>query len=87
MKQVNLRKRALSFLLSAAMLVGLLPAHALAADPQPVPTAQPQTATATVEVTYTDVNRTSAEIRYHKKGISADPVNLIFLVDVAVTGR
>ena len=87
MKQVNLRKRALSFLLSAAMLVGLLPTYALAADPQPVPTAQPQTETATVEVTYPDVNRTSAEIRYHKKGISADPVNLIFLVDVAVTGR
>ena len=87
MKQVNLRKRALSFLLSAAMLVGLLPTYALAADPQPVPTAQPQTETATVEVTYPDVNRTSAEIRYHKKGIEADPVNLIFLVDVAVTGR
>lgn len=87
MKQINLRKRALSFLLSAAMLVGLLPTYALAADPQPVPTAQPQTETATVEVTYPDVNRTSAEIRYHKKGISADPVNLIFLVDVAVTGR
>ena len=87
MKQVNLRKRALSFLLSAAMLVGLLPTYALAADPQPVPTAQPQTETATVEVTYPDVNRTSAEIRYHKEGIEADPVNLIFLVDVAVTGR
>ena len=87
MKKASIRKRALSFLLSAAMLVGLLPAHALAADPQPVPTAQPQAETATVEVTYPDVNRTSAEIRYHKKGISADPVNLIFLVDVAVTGR
>lgn len=79
MKTATIMKRVLAWLLIAAMLVGLLPTYALAA--------QPQTETATVEVNYTDADRTGAEIRYHKEGIAADPVNLIFLVDTSAAGK
>lgn len=88
MKHKTMRKRAVAWLLSAALALGLLPAAAWAADPPPAGPADPDyTETATAGVEYGGVDRTTATITYHKEGIPADPVNLILLVDVAVTGR
>ena len=83
-----MKKRLLAGLLTICLVVGLLPVSALAADPpSPNPQATPNEETATVDVEYGNTNRETATITYHKSGIAADPVNLIFLVDVAVTGR
>ena len=84
----RLRSRAAAWLLSAAMVMGLFPATAWAANPpEDAPPDAPYEETATVDVEYGDVDRTTATITYHKEGIPAEPVNLIFMVDVSVTGR
>ncbi len=88
MKKANLQKRVLSLLLSTGMLVALLPTYGIAAELPPAEQGnQDYTQAVTVDVEYADIERTSAKISYHKTGIDADPVNLIFLVDVAKQGE
>lgn len=83
-----MKKRLLAWLSTLAILLGLLPVSVLAYDQQPT---EPQNLgnreSAAVDVEYDDTDRTTATITYHKEGVPSEPVNLIFLVDVATTGR
>ncbi len=87
MRKTTIKNRLLSWLLCAALLLGMLPTAALAAG---TGRADPATgiyeAPATVSVEYPTTDRSTAQIIYRKEGIAATPYNLIFLVDASVTG-
>ena len=70
-------------LLCLTLISGLLPNVALAADADGVRYQE----NADVAVTYDDVVRTHATVRYHKPGAQVDSYNIIFLVDTSVQGK
>ena len=83
-------KRWLSAVLVLAMVAGLAP-WALAAEPGSgdgggTTTAAEYSETATMELEYDSVDRTSATVTYHKEGIEAPSYDLLFLVDISTLG-
>lgn len=83
MNRNSCAKRLLSLLLCLTLILGLLPNVALAADADGVRYQE----NADVAVTYDDVDRTHATVRYHKPGAQVDSYNIIFLVDTSVQGK
>ncbi len=82
-----MKKRLLAGLLSVCMFFGLLPVSAMAADPSEDGETANSVEQTSVEVKYTDTQRSKATIIYHKKGIAANPFNVIFLVDTSRQGQ
>ena len=87
-----MKKRLLAWVMFLVMTLGLIPASAIEwvyAQPQLLSgdDSGTQVEQTTVEVKYSDKNRTAATIAYHKKGLDAEPVNMIFLVDDSAKGE
>ena len=82
-----MKKRLLAGLLSLCMIFGLLPVSAIAANPLEDGDTTNSVEQTSVEVKYTDTQRSKATITYHKKGIAANPFNVIFLVDTSRQGQ
>ncbi len=71
-------------LLCLTLILGLLPNIALAIDTTKTPDYQENV---DVSVTYDDVDRTHATVRYHKPRAQVNSYNIIFLVDTSVQGK
>lgn len=84
MKRKHCAARLLSVLLCLTLILGLLPNIALAIDTTKAPDYQE---TVDVSVTYDDVDRTHATVRYHKPRAQVNSYNIIFLVDTSVQGK
>ena len=78
-------KRPLALLMVLAMVLGLLPASALAAEPDGQTRAD-NVETLDASVEYDSTARTSATITYHKEAQDAPDVNIVFLLDVSWQG-
>lgn len=84
MKKKRCAERLLSMLLCLTLILGLLPNIALAIDTTEHPDYQENV---DVSVTYDDVDRTHATVRYHKPRAQGNSYNIIFLVDTSVQGK